>query len=108
MIVLEGPPALSPYQRDRLESRLRQIHEPMRVLGSRQLFFVDSQPGAAPAAAVLARILEGAPRAAEEAAGAVYVVPRLGTISPGRARPPRSCRAPACRCSAPNAVANCG
>ena len=82
MIVLEGPPALSPYQRDRLESRLRQIHEPMRVIGSRQLFFVDPHPGAVPDAAVLSRILEGAPRAAGEVAGSIYVVPRLGTISP--------------------------
>jgi phosphoribosylformylglycinamidine synthase len=82
MIVLEGPPALSPYHRDRLESRLRQIHEPMRVLGSRQLFFVDPLPGATPAAATLARVLEGAPRTAGAAAGTVYVVPRLGTISP--------------------------
>ncbi len=81
MIVLEGPPALSPYQRDRLESRLRQIHDPLRVRGSRQLFFVDPMAGAVPEAATLARILEGSPRAAA-APDAVFVVPRLGTISP--------------------------
>jgi phosphoribosylformylglycinamidine synthase len=82
MIVLEGQPALSPYHRDRLESRLRQIHEPIRVPGTRELFFVDPVPGSVPDPAALARILDASPRAPGAAPGALFVVPRLGTISP--------------------------
>jgi phosphoribosylformylglycinamidine synthase len=82
MIVLEGQPALSPYQRDRLEARLRQIHEPVRIVGSCQLYFVDPQPGAQPDAGALERILQAAPAGGALPAQAVLVLPRLGTISP--------------------------
>ena len=82
MIVLEGPPALSSYQRDRLEARLRQIHAPIRVTGSRQLFFVDSVAGATPDPLVLGRILQAGALSVATSTDSVVVVPRLGTISP--------------------------
>jgi phosphoribosylformylglycinamidine synthase len=83
MIVLEGQPALSPYRRDRLEARLRLIHDPVRVLGSQWIYFVDPLPGRTPDADVLARILEADVRAdGRSDASDFLVVPRLGTISP--------------------------
>jgi phosphoribosylformylglycinamidine synthase len=82
MIVLEGLPALSPYRRGRLEARLRQIHEPVRVVGSQWLYFVDPMPGVAPDVAVLGRILEASPAQGGAVAPALLVLPRLGTISP--------------------------
>jgi phosphoribosylformylglycinamidine synthase len=83
MIALEGQAALSPYHRDRLETRLRQIHDPVRVTGSQWLYFVQPRADAQPDRAVLQRILEASgPAALEAGAEAVVVVPRLGTISP--------------------------
>jgi phosphoribosylformylglycinamidine synthase len=86
MIVLEGQPALSPFRRDRLESRLQALVPALRVVGARFVYWVEAEPGARPDAAVLQRILEaGAPgERAPRAAGVVsrWVAPRLGTISP--------------------------
>jgi phosphoribosylformylglycinamidine synthase len=86
MIVLEGQPALSPFRRDRLESRLQAFAPALRVVGARFVYWVEAEPGARPDAAVLQRILEaGAPdERAQRAPGVVsrWVAPRLGTISP--------------------------
>ena len=84
MIVLEGQPALSPYQRDRLEAHLRQSLDGIRVVAVREIHFVAPEPGAVPDPAVLSRILQAdTSRAAlPPGARALYVVPRLGTISP--------------------------
>ena len=86
MIVLEGQPALSPFRRDRLESRLQAFAPALRVVGARFVYWVEAEPGARPDAAVLQRILEtGAPgERAPRAPGVVsrWVAPRLGTISP--------------------------
>jgi phosphoribosylformylglycinamidine synthase len=84
MIVLEGLPALSPFRRDRLEHSLRVLHDGIRIAGAWWLYFVDSDPGAVPDQAALQRILEAhadTPVAAPDARS-VFVVPRLGTLSP--------------------------
>ncbi|HEY2345221.1 MAG TPA: phosphoribosylformylglycinamidine synthase [Xanthomonadaceae bacterium] len=84
MIVLEGLPALSPFRRDRLESSLRSMHDAVRVVGSWWMYFIDADPGAQPGAAALARILQAheGVAATEDGASSLYVVPRLGTLSP--------------------------
>jgi hypothetical protein len=82
MIVLVGRPALSPYQRDRLEHRLRQIHAPLRVAGSHWMYFIDAQPGTKPEREMLGRVLQADVAPAQDLAGSLLVVPRLGTISP--------------------------
>jgi phosphoribosylformylglycinamidine synthase len=84
MIVLEGQPALSPFRRERLESRLRQIHPALRIADTRFTYWVEPEPGAQVDLDALARILQAgkAVEAAAEGAVSRFVVPRLGTISP--------------------------
>jgi phosphoribosylformylglycinamidine synthase len=84
MIVLEGLPALSPFRRDRLQNRLQQIVDGLRVTGAWHAYFVEPEPGASPDLAALGRILEGCPgsEAAADGAQSRFVVPRLGTLSP--------------------------
>src|SRR5688500_11474758 len=84
MIVLAGLPALSPFRRDRLQSRLRQIVPELRITGSWHLYFVQPEAAAAPDAEALGRILEGSPARSEPAEGSHsrFVTPRLGTLSP--------------------------
>jgi phosphoribosylformylglycinamidine synthase len=89
MIVLEGLPALSPFRRDRLSSRLRTILPELAVTGAWHVYFIEPEPGAdaRPSAvdtAALGRILEGciADEAPAPGAESRFVVPRLGTISP--------------------------
>ncbi len=84
MIVLEGLPALSPFRRDRLQARLRQIAADVRVTGAWHVYFVQPAAGATPDTATLGRILEGCTGTEPLAAGAEsrFVVPRLGTQSP--------------------------
>ncbi|WP_144409314.1 phosphoribosylformylglycinamidine synthase [Pseudoxanthomonas suwonensis] len=83
MIVLEGAPALSPFRRQRLESRLQSLVPGLRIEGAWHVYFV--QPGdSAPDPAALHRILQAGDAQAPRAGGALsrYVVPRLGTRSP--------------------------
>ena len=84
MIVLEGLPALSPFRRDRLQARLRQIVPELRITGSWHVYFVQPEPAAAPDSIALGRILEACPShgAAAEGSRSRYVTPRLGTLSP--------------------------
>ena len=83
MIVLEGAPALSPFRRQRLETRLQSLVPGLRIEGAWHVYFV--QPGdAAPDPGALHRILQAGDGEAPRADGAQsrYVVPRLGTRSP--------------------------
>lgn len=83
MIVLEGAPALSPFRRQRLQSRLQTLVPGLRIEGAWHVYFV--QPGdAVPDPAALHRILQAGDGEAPRAGGALsrYVVPRLGTRSP--------------------------
>ena len=84
MIVLEGQPALSPFRRERLEARLRQIHPALRIAETRFTYWVEPEPGAQVDLDALARILQAGTAVEAAAGGAVsrFVVPRLGTISP--------------------------
>jgi len=83
MIVLEGAPALSPFRRHRLETRLQSLVPGLRIEGAWHVYFV--QPGeGSPDPDALNRILQASARITPCAAGAQsrYVVPRLGTRSP--------------------------
>ncbi len=88
MIVLEGLPALSPFRRERLESRLRQLHPDLRIAATRFTYWVEPrhspESGGDVDTAALARILQAGTGFEAPAEGAVsrFVVPRLGTISP--------------------------
>lgn len=84
MIVLEGLPALSPFRRDRLQARLRQIVPELRITGSWYVYFVLPEAAAEPDTQALGRILEASPAqaAAAEGSHSRFVTPRLGTLSP--------------------------
>src|SRR3546814_14809988 len=85
MIVLEGQPALSPFRRERLESRLRALSPDARVAGAWHVYWVEpADAGQAIDSAVLHRILQAGDAVAPRDSDAVsrYVAPRLGTISP--------------------------
>ena len=84
MIVLEGRPALSPFRRERLESRLQSLVPGVRVTGAWWVYWVRPEPGRTPDPDTLDRILEAQAATAAPADGTVsrFVAPRLGTISP--------------------------
>ena len=80
MIVLDGQPALSPFRIDRHNAALEQAGSTCRIVAARHVCFVEAEAGATPDRERLAAILDalaGPPRPA-----ALWVVPRLGTISP--------------------------
>jgi phosphoribosylformylglycinamidine synthase len=107
MIVLVGRPALSPYQRDRLEHRLRQIHAPLRVAGSHWMYFIDAQPGTKPEREMLGRVLQADVAPAQDLAGSLLVVPRLGTISPWASKATEILRGPDSPCIGSSADPGC-
>ena len=84
MIVLEGLAALSPFRRDRLETRLRQIVPSISVQGAWHIYFLEPESGQALDTPAIGRILEGCPANEPLSNGArsVFVTPRLGTLSP--------------------------
>ena len=84
MIVLEGASALSPFRRDRLQTRLQTLVSGLRLIGAWHGYWIDPEPGSSPDIAALCRILQATETCAEAAPGSVsrYVVPRLGTLSP--------------------------
>src|SRR5690606_9819637 len=85
MIVLEGQQALSPFRRERLETRLRALSPDVRVAGAWHVYWVEPEdPGRAVDSAALHRILQAGDAVAPRVDDAVsrYVAPRLGTISP--------------------------
>ncbi len=84
MMVLEGAPALSPFRRERLESRLQSIAPDLRISGAWHVYFLQPEGSASADTATLCRILEAGTASEPAAAGATsrFVVPRLGTRSP--------------------------
>lgn len=81
MIVLDGQAALSAFRLDRLNAQLADLHPGVRVQGTWHVYFIDADE--ALPAAEHARLLDvlqardGGPQPAS-----LWVVPRLGTISP--------------------------
>src|SRR5690606_39143365 len=84
MIVLEGLPALSPFRRERLQTRLQAIDPGIRVTGAWHVYWLDADPAALADRAAMHRILQSSDEAAPVDAGSLsrYVSPRLGTLSP--------------------------
>ncbi|MCE5231956.1 MAG: phosphoribosylformylglycinamidine synthase [Mizugakiibacter sp.] len=81
MIVFDGQSALSPFRLDRLNASLAAIERGARVRGAWFTYFVDAtQAPDAAARARLVEVLQAKPAAPEPAT--LWVVPRLGTISP--------------------------
>jgi phosphoribosylformylglycinamidine synthase len=81
MIVLDGQSALSPFRLERLNARLDALHRGARVQAAWHVYFIDTDT--APEGEQRKRLLEvlEAKDAAPESAS-LWVVPRLGTISP--------------------------
>ena len=81
MIALDGQSALSPFRLERLNARLDALHHGVRVQACWFVYFVDMDT--APRAELRQRLLSvlEAKDAAPEPA-TLWVVPRLGTISP--------------------------
>jgi len=87
MLQLPGPAALSAFRIAKLLDRLTVLDPALNGLDARFMHFVDLvRPLTAAEAAVLAQLLTYGPRlptpADEFGADSVWVVPRLGTISP--------------------------
>ena len=81
MIALDGQSALSPFRLERLNARLDALHRGVRVQASWFVYFIDTDT--APEGALRQRllaVLEAKDAAPEPAT--LWVVPRLGTISP--------------------------
>ena len=86
MIVLDGQSALSPFRLERFNARLDALHHGVRVQASWYVYFLDAE--AAPDAGLRQRLLavldarDAAPGHAAPEPATLWVVPRLGTISP--------------------------
>ena len=81
MIVLDGRSALSDFRLDRLNQRLGAIAKGIRVRGARHVYFVAAESPLTPALHKrLAEILDATE--APPADASLWVVPRLGTLSP--------------------------
>ncbi len=81
MIALDGQNALSPFRLERLNARLDALHRGVRVQASWFVYFIDAE--VAPEGALRERllaVLEAKDALPEPAT--LWVVPRLGTISP--------------------------
>ena len=83
MIVLDGHDALSPFRLDRLNSELAAAPAALRVASARWLYLVEPDPGSSlDAHAPSLREILLATGTHARPAGALYVLPRIGTISP--------------------------
>src|SRR5574337_1768773 len=81
MIVLDGRSALSDFRLDRLNQRIDAIAKNTRVRGARHVYFVQSAASLPPALHQrLAEVLDATE--APPADASLWVVPRLGTMSP--------------------------
>ena len=56
MIVLEGASALSPFRRDRLQTRLQTLVSGLRLIGAWHGYWIDPEPGSSPDIAAQARL----------------------------------------------------
>ncbi|MDF4002166.1 phosphoribosylformylglycinamidine synthase [Luteibacter sp. PPL552] len=81
MIAIDGQSALSPFRLERLNAHLEALHHGVRVQAAWFTYFVDAaSPLEGEARARLLAVLEAKDAAPEDAT--LWVVPRLGTISP--------------------------
>src|SRR5690348_17328612 len=81
MIVLDGRSALSDFRLDRLNHRIGALSKRTRVRGARYVYFVQSKSPLSPTLHQrLAEVLDATE--APPADASLWVVPRLGTLSP--------------------------
>src|SRR5487761_2532188 len=81
MIVLDGQSALSPFRLDRLNARLEAVHRGLRARAAWFVYILDASAITDPRTREeLCTILEAHPAA--PAPATLWVVPRLGTVSP--------------------------
>ena len=84
MIVLEGLPALSPFRRERLQSKISQIAADAVLVGAWHVYFIEHHSAENIDKAMLERILEAGTSQIQSLTGSVsrIITPRLGTRSP--------------------------
>jgi len=80
MMVLDGQSALSAFRLERLNRELARVQPGTTVRSARYTYFVDSEGDAAAEQALLAEVLRASTETPRPAS--LWVVPRLGTISP--------------------------
>jgi len=81
MIALDGQSALSPFRLERLNARLDALHRGVRVQASWFVYFIDADT--VPEGALRQRLLSVLEaKDAKPEPATLWVVPRLGTISP--------------------------
>jgi phosphoribosylformylglycinamidine synthase len=82
---LRGGPALTPFRRGKVLGSLRERAPAVAEVEALHVYFVDAEPGAGPDLETRVRellSLESSPVASTAPALELWVVPRLGTISP--------------------------
>jgi phosphoribosylformylglycinamidine synthase len=102
MLRFRGSPALSPFRLEKLLAALRQRVPVITAVRAEFAHFLDGSP-TLHEREVLERLLQYGPAATRRHPGGAplfLVVPRPGTISPGRPRPPTSPITAACTASA--------
>lgn len=81
MIALDGQSALSPFRLERLNARLDALHRGTRIQACWFVYFVDA--AVQPEGEQYQRLLEALEaKSSQPEAASLWVVPRLGTISP--------------------------
>lgn len=80
MIVLDGQPALSAFRIDRINGELDRIESGCKLRAARHVYLVAGEEDAAVDDEKLRRILQASEESA--AAAALWIAPRVGTISP--------------------------
>jgi len=79
-MVFDGQAALSAFRLDRLNRELTRVQPGSQLSAARYVYFVAADAGTAPDQDALCRVLRATPGAPK--AATLWVVPRLGTISP--------------------------
>ncbi len=82
MMMLAGCESLSPFRRERLQARLDRVVSGLSLEASGNFFYLETVPGQAVDTTALAAMLGAQSIVLEDAADAVLVVPRFGTLSP--------------------------
>ncbi len=83
-LALAGPSALTPFRQQRLASRLQALDERLTGVHARYWHFVraDAEPTADDRRRLIALLDDGGSPWVEEEGASIWVVPRIGTVSP--------------------------
>ncbi len=82
MMMLVGRDALSDFRRERLQAQLDRLATGLQLQTADNFYFFECAAAAAVDIAALAALLDACAHAPDDAVDAIFVVPRIGTLSP--------------------------